>query len=258
MYQDMRNVLVSVVTASTGKSLLERCMLSVQQQTHHNVQHLTFSDGPQAWQGVADAWAKVGCKPSGYRNDVVELPYSVGKDRWNGHRQYGAGTYLADGDYIMFLDDDNYLEEDHIEKCLEVIKAGNTWAYSLRNVVDDKGTFICKDDCESLGKWASIIHPDDYFVDVNCYFLPRHLAVTISPLWFCKFREPGQPEIDRKLAHALRQLAPKFDSSYDYTVNYTVGNTNLSVQREFFENGNKIMLERHNGVLPWKKNNESK
>jgi len=28
------------------------------------------------------------------------LPYSIGKDRWNGHRIYGAGTYIADGDYL--------------------------------------------------------------------------------------------------------------------------------------------------------------
>ena len=79
------------------------------------------------------------------------------------------------------------------------------------------------------------------------------LAVAISPIWYRKFREPGQPEIDRVICHALRQIAPKFDSTYQYSVNYTVGNTGLSVQKEFFEKGNAEMLKRFNGDLPWVK-----
>ena len=45
----------------------------------------------------------------------------------------------------------------------------------MRNIVDGEHRFLCRDDCESLGKWPSVLHPEDLFIDVNCYFLPKLL-----------------------------------------------------------------------------------
>ena len=103
--------------------------------------------------------------------------------------------------------------------------------------------------------WASILHPEDFFVDVNCYFVKKEVAVQITPVWYRKFREPGQMEIDRAIAAVLMHPNNKlkFDGTRDYTVRYRVGNTGLSVQADFFLQGNQRMLERHNGELPWKK-----
>ena len=187
-----------------------------------------------------------------YRLDRIYLPYSVGKDRWNGHRMYAAGSYLAEGHFLMFLDDDNYIEPDHIAKCLDVLP-GHDWVFSLRTLVSPDGKDLGRDDCESLGKWASILHPEDYFVDVNCYFLPKNVAVILSPIWNRKFREPGQPEVDRVLCQNLRHHFPRFECTYKYSVNYTVGNSPISVQPEFFRQGNEAMLRRYNGILPWVK-----
>ena len=155
----------------------------------------------------------------------------------------------------MFLDDDNYIDPDHIKNGLEVIKSGKDWAYCLRKIVDEKRSYLCNDDCESLGKWPSILNENDFFIDVNCYFLPRNLALMISPLWhwYGQFRVPGKMEADRAISMTLRQNAQNFDCTYKYTVNYTAGNTQQSVQPEFFKQGNSAMLKRYNGVLPWKK-----
>lgn len=253
--------LVSVLTASTGNPMLHECLRSVKAQTHAAVQHLLFVDGPdRAGNFLEQLFTSnvnlIGLDPrkeAGYRCDLIQLPYAVGKDRWNGHRMYAAGTFLADGDYVMFLDDDNYIEPDHIESLLKVIDAGNQWAFSFRKITDKSGAILCEDNCESLGKWPSVLHPQDFFIDVNCFFLPRILAVQIAPLWFRKFREPGQPEVDRVLSHALRQIASQFDSNYKYSLNYTVGNTQNSVQKEFFDRGNEEMTKRYNGQLPWRK-----
>ena len=246
---------VTVITASTGNPILRRTVESVVAQTHSNVQHLIFADGPERWSDVDKQIpvGRMGFIDQRKRSiNVVKLPYSIGKDRWNGHRMYAAGSFIAEGEYIMFLDDDNTIAETHIEDCLKVIEAGNQWAFSFRNITDKAGNVLCEDNCESLGKWASVLHPEDLFIDVNCFFLPRLLAVQITPLWFRKFREPGQPEIDRVLSHAMRQIAPKYDTTYKYTVNYTVGNTENSVQKEFFDRGNAEMLKRYGGNLPWK------
>ena len=246
--------LVTVITASAGNKLLSKNILSVFEQTHLNVQHLIFADGMFRHEDIDNAIEESGNlrRDGEYVRDVIYLPYSIGRDRWNGHRMYAAGSYIAEGDYVMFLDDDNSITPTHIEDCLKVIAAGNQWAFSFRNITDKEGNILCEDNCESLGKWASVLHPEDLFIDVNCFFLPRLLAVQITPLWFRKFREPGQPEIDRVLSHAMRQIAPKYDTTYKYTVNYTVGNTENSVQKEFFDRGNAEMLKRYGGNLPWK------
>jgi hypothetical protein len=183
------------------------------------------------------------------------LPYPTGTDRYNGHRVYGGTTYFADGDYHLWLDDDNVLEPDHVEKLVNLVQEKNLdWAYSLRKIIDKDGNVLCLDDCESLGMWASILHPQDFFVDVNCYFVKKQVAVQITPVWYRKFREPGQMEIDRAIAAVLMHPNNKlkFDCTRDYTVRYRVGNTGLSVQAEFFLKGNEAMLQRHNGKLPWK------
>jgi len=242
---------VTVLTASVGNPLLAKNILSVANQTHKDVQHLIIADGPDASERVNDIIGKIRPIPENDW-DVLELPYSIGKDRWNGHRIYAAGTFIADGDFIIYLDDDNSLESTHIEDCLKVIEAGNDWAYSFRKIVDKDQKFLCRDDCESLGKWASVMNEQDFFIDVNCYFVPKKIAIHLGPAWYRKFREPGMPEVDRVLAHTLMNNNLKFDTTYKYTVNYTVGNTTNSVQPEFFERGNREMLRRFPNGLPWK------
>ena len=245
--------LVTVVTATTGNPLLKKCVESVRLQSHRPIQHLIVVDGPDHYEKVKEIFEEIDISTFGeYDRHVIYLPYSIGKDRWNGHRIYAAGTYIADGEYLIFLDDDNYLEPDHVENCLKAIQ-GKDWSYSLRSLVSPDGTSLGRDDCESLGKWASVLHPNDYFIDVNCYFLPKKVAVAVSHCWNRKFREPGQPEVDRVLCQTLRSYFPNFDCSYKYSVNYTVGNSALSVQPDFFKKGNAEMLRRYNGALPWVK-----
>jgi glycosyltransferase involved in cell wall biosynthesis len=240
---------VSIITATTGRKELARCIESVKNQTYKNIQHLIFVDGPEAIDRVMDVSFAAPV-------DIIDLPYPTGNDRWNGHRMYGAGCYLADGEYLIFLDDDNYLDSDHVQQCYDATmrsaQNGMQWSYSLRKIVSVDGEYLCNDDCESLGKWASVIDPRDYFIDVNCYFLPRKIAVDISPVWYCRFREPGQPEIDRKICAILRQHFPDFRCTKEYSVNYAVAsNSQLSVKPEFFVQGNAEMLRRYNGSLPW-------
>jgi glycosyltransferase involved in cell wall biosynthesis len=245
---------VTVVTATVGNPLLEKCLRSVANQTHKDIQHLLVIDGPEHHKKLQKGEI---CKAieqlesDGHLN-VIAMPYSIGKDRWNGHRIYAAGAFQAEGDFLIYLDDDNSLEPTHIEDCLKVIEAGNDWAYSFRNIMDKDHKFLCKDECESLGKWASVLNPNDFFIDVNCYFIPKKIAIHLGPAWYRKFREPNMPEVDRVLAHTLMNNNLKFDTTYKHTVNYTVGNTQNSVQPEFFEKGNAEMRRRFPNGLPWK------
>jgi len=243
---------VSIITPTTGNPFLAECIRSVREQTYSNIEHIVVVDGRERWSAADPILFATGF-PSPPKEHLCVLPYPTGTNRYNGHRVYGAATYFADGDYHIWLDDDNVLEPDHIEKLVKLVQEKNLdWAFSLRKIIDKDGNVLCLDDCESLGMWPSILHEKDYFVDVNCYFVKKELAVQMSPVWYRKFREPGQMEIDRAIAHVLMNNNLKFDCTRDYTVKYRVGNTGLSVQAEFFLQGNKRMLERYNGKLPWK------
>jgi hypothetical protein len=247
------NKLVSIITATTGNPILKKNIESVRNQTYKNIQHIIFVDGYHSAKNASNVLLQMEFPSLNVLEEtVIQLPYSVGKDRWNGHRMYAAGTYLCEGEYVMYLDEDNFLEPNHVEECMKVISSGKDWTFSFRKIVDKEGNYICNDDCESLGSWPSVLDQRDYFIDVNCYFLPKLLAVHLSPIWYRKAREPGVPEVDRVLCPTLRDVAPNNQGTHKYTVNYTVGNTQLSVQDNFFLQGNKIMLDRYNGKLPWR------
>jgi glycosyltransferase involved in cell wall biosynthesis len=237
--------LVTVVTPTTGNPCVFRAIESVAAQSYKPIQHLIVVDNP-------DTSTETKRKIREYNVDVIELPYATGKDRFLGHRIYGASAFLGKGDYFCYLDEDNWLDSNHVASLVDVIRRGFAWAYSFRKIVDSDGNFICDDDCENLGKWPSVLGELDYFVDTNCYFLPRDIAVVTSPIWYRRFREPNALDADRTLVSFLRTNGAPYESSYQYSVNYRVGNTGLSVRKEFFLEGNQRMLQQRQGNLPWK------
>lgn len=243
---------VSVITPTTGSPFLAECIESVRKQTYKDVEHIVVVDGRDRLDSAKPILDKCEYR-SGWNEHLIVLPYPTGTDRYNGHRIYGGTTFFANGDYHIWLDDDNVLEPNHVESLVNLVMEKQLhWAFSFRKIIDKDSNVLCLDDCESLGMWASILHPEDFFVDVNCYFVAKHVSVMIAPVWYRKFREPGQMEIDRALAHVLMKNNLKYDTTRDYTVKYRVGNTGLSVQADFFQKGNEAMLQRHNGKLPWR------
>lgn len=244
---------VSVITATTGNARLADCIESVRNQTYKNIEHVVVADGRSRWESVSEILDALEF-PNGNNEHVIVLPHPTGLNRFNGHRIYGGFSFLASGDYIAWLDDDNEFTPNHIESLVRITEEKNLdWAYSLRQIVDSEGKFICNDDCENLGKYKSVIN--DHFVDVSCFFVRRELAVNIAPVWYRQARPPqGVMEVDRALTAVLmhEQNKLKFDTNNDYTVKYRVGSTGISVQADFFINGNAEMLKRYAGKLPWK------
>jgi glycosyltransferase involved in cell wall biosynthesis len=244
---------VSVITATTGGVRLADCIESVRTQTYKNIEHYVIVDGSDRWEQTSEILNAMEF-PNGNNEFVIVLPHATGLNRFNGHRIYGGFSFLTNGDYIAWLDDDNEFTPNHIESLVKITQEKQLdWAYSLRQIVDSKGEFICNDDCENLGKYKSVLN--DHFVDVSCFFVRRELAVNIAPIWHRQARPPnGMMEVDRALTAVLmhEQNKLKFDSNNDYTVKYRVGSTGISVQTDFFINGNAEMLKRYAGKLPWK------
>ena len=196
--------LVTVITPTTGNPLLEAALESVARQTYQPIQHLVIIDGSERSPAARRLISTRSI-------DVIELPYPTGLDGFQGHRIYGAAPYLARGDLICFLD------EGTTGWTRSMLKAWSTYCAKAINGPSPcarlwtRKAFICLDNCESLGKWPSILSPDDYLVDVNCFMLSKQLAVNVSPICHRKFRQPGVLEIDRMFVRVLRLNAPRLN-----------------------------------------------
>lgn len=235
-------MLVSVITATTGNPLLEPCARSVARQTYPDVEHVIVIDGAERRDPTERVLQRLAASP---RRKLACLPYPTGKNEFFGHRVYGAFSFLVDGDLIIFLDEDNWFDEDHVSSLVEAIRQGELdWAYALRKIVDAEGRFLMRDDCESLGQWPTYLHPSDHLVDVSCYCLRRELALTVAPVWYSQGRNT-----DRRVCQTLLQLAPRVATTGQYTVNYRTGPT--GVQPAFFERGNAMMAARYPHGFPW-------
>ncbi len=238
---------VTIITPTTGSNYLDINLNSVSKQTYDNIEHLVVVDGPNYWDKANNVLNNYEDKT------VMYLQENTGADQYNGHRIYGAMPYLVNSDYVIFLDEDNYVEPTHIESLVKVAE-NNDWAFSLRQIVDKDGKYICNDDCENLGKWPTCLSEKELFVDVGAYFLPTKIAVQISPIWYRRARHPDeQPEVDRLLMQVLLDYGFIYDTNGEYTLNYRVGNRADSVQADFFLWGNSKMQQKYNGNFPWRK-----
>ena len=238
---------VTIITPTTGSNYLDINLNSVSKQTYDNIDHLVVVDGPNYWDKANNVLNNYEDKT------VMYLQENTGADQYNGHRIYGAMPYLVNSDYVIFLDEDNYIEPTHIESLVKVAE-NNDWAFSLRQIVDKEGKYICNDDCENLGKWPTCLSEKELFVDVGAYFLPTKIAVQVSPIWYRRARHPDeQPEVDRLLMQVLLDYGFSYDTNGEYTLNYRVGNRTDSVQADFFLWGNSKMQQKYNGNFPWRK-----
>ena len=243
-------MLVSIVTATTGDPLLLENLESVQKQTYRNIEHLVFIDGRERHDATMELVQRrepVG--NDGIETHFVSLPYVTGKDRFNGHRIYGASCYIVNGDYVIFLDEDNFLDEDHVSSLVALVDERKVdWGFSLRKIIDQDGNFIANDDCENLGKWPTYLNDDDHLVDVNCYFLRKDIAIRFSPVWY----RPATLNVDRKLCRTLLKHFPNCGTNGLYSLNYRVDATLYSVKGQFFIRENSVMESRYPGGFPWR------
>jgi len=231
---------VAVVTPTINGEHLKVCLDSVKNQTYPNITHYVFTDGN-------DYYSDVYGKLLYYDNTKsIILEENVGKG-WYGHRIYAACSFLVNADVIVYLDEDNWIDSNHVESLVNVLQKSNIqWAYSLRKIVDKDGKFICEDNCESLGKWSVFFDENTHHIDTSCFAVRRDIAVQIGHAWY------GQWGADRQFFNALKTHFPIYDCTHKHTLNYRLDGNPDSVKKEFFEHGNSINIQKYNGNFPWK------
>lgn len=241
----MKSVLV--ITPTTGAPELLDAVRSVIGQTYKNVEHLIVVDGAKFTQQT-DKTLKDNIITSGGRVNRIDLPYNTGGGGFYGHRVMAAFSHLVNHDYILFLDQDNWFEKDHVETLVnECEKYKFDWAYSLRKIYSKDKEYLCEDNCESLGRWPVWVNKDAFLIDSSSYCFKREFLQEVGHLWHHGWGA------DRRFYTIVKEHIKhnNYGCTGKHTLAYRLGGNEGSVNKEFFDDGNKKALETYNNKLPW-------
>jgi glycosyltransferase involved in cell wall biosynthesis len=221
---------VMVITPTTGKDTLDKAVVSVANQTV-KTEHLLVLDG---------------CKDVDidYPDNLktIALPENVGGGGWYGHRVYAAMPLMVNADYILFLDEDNWFEPNHVETMIAKIKSKDLmWSHSLRRIINERDEYVFDDDCEALGRYPTFYDHTINFVDTNCYCFRREYLVGVAHNFY------GQWGADRVFYKAVAKALPSFGCTGEATVNYRAPERLMKM----FEEGNALVKKAY-VTLPWR------
>jgi glycosyltransferase involved in cell wall biosynthesis len=119
--------LVTVVTPTWNrpKTIVERCIPSIWAQTYMPLQHIIVTDG------TSEKLNRV-LRREGYtESSPVRKLVNLGRNwtSYSGNFSIGAaarlvGSYMAAGEYISYLDDDDEYRADHVETMVAALEQG--------------------------------------------------------------------------------------------------------------------------------------
>lgn len=132
--------LVSVVTGTYNRPrLVSKCIQEVRKQTYPNIEHCIVSDGPDE---LLRAWANNGWTQ--IEGDAYKVPIKFAETgrQWSHFLAnsisavpYQVAQWLASGDYLMWLADDEEITEDHIESLVDLLETEDVdFVYSKTNI----------------------------------------------------------------------------------------------------------------------------
>lgn len=113
----MSQPLVSVVIPIYNvEKYLDRCITSVVNQTYGNLEIILVDDGsPDNCPAMCDEWAQ--------RDKRIK---TVHKPNEGAGLSRNAGIDNASGDYVLFVDSDDYIDLSAAEKCVETLRKNNS------------------------------------------------------------------------------------------------------------------------------------
>ena len=260
---------VTVITPTIGQTVLRECVESVVKQTYKNIHHLLVVDGDEHFQRVLsnvpihyrdnESVVPVHYRPGESNIKITTAPYNTGgvAPGYYGHRIYAAYPHLINTDYVVFLDEDNWIEPNHVETLVDTIeKNGYHWAHSLRNIYTKDGNFLDPDCCESTGRWPIFFTigkgeaEPQHLVDTSSYCFKTDYLVGVCGYWHSGWGG------DRRFYKIITDMLGhnNFGTTGQHTLNYRLDDAPEKKYGsiDFFKKGNEIVKE-HYGEYPWLK-----
>lgn len=236
---------ITIITATVNHPFLTHAVESVRAQVYPEVEHVIVVDGPEFERPVRKTLERIDPLPRNLH--VFVLPKRTGANGWCSHRIVSGLPFLLDSPYVAYLDQDNWYEPDHLTSLMtELERTKSPASYSLRRIFDQARTFICNDECQSLGTLHnSFDTPGRGHIDSNCWLLSHRLATQLAAHWL-------SPKVgDRKFARQVMKAAPNIPCTMRHSLNYVAGSRSESAPQDYFLRGNALMRSRYPSGLPW-------
>ena len=229
----------AVVTVTNGKRPweLSNCIASVKAQTYPVVHYIVCDEGFNQYAELRRLYPEL---------RICYWDGKIGGNGYAGQRWLAAAPQLITEDVTFFCNDDDWYSPDHVKSIMDKIDEGYDWAYSLRSVHDKEGNFLFDDNCEALGELHDTWNiPGHRFVDWCMWGMKTEYLKQLAIL----LNRPD-PTVDRQFYQAATRIVPKFAATGKHTFHFRMGGS-CGVQPEFFIEGNKRILEKFDGKLPW-------
>ena len=122
-----------VVPVYNAEKYLAECLKSIQKQTYTNIEIILVDDGSKDSSPVL-------CDKFQREDNRIKVIHKVNE---GAGKSRNKGIEMATGDYILFVDSDDYIKSDLVEKCVNAI-AGNDSAMVMFGVqhTDEAGKVI--------------------------------------------------------------------------------------------------------------------
>ncbi len=229
----------AVVTVTNGKRQgeLANCIASVKAQTYPCTHYILCDQDFNKFAELKRLYP-----------DVLMCYWDakIGGNGYAGQRWLAAAPQLITEDVTFFCNDDDWYSPNHVKSIMDRIDEGYDWAYSLRSVHDKEGNFLFDDNCEALGELHDTWNiPGHRFVDWCMWGMKTEYLKQLAIL----LNRPD-PTVDRQFYQAATRIVPKFAATGKHTFHFRMGGS-CGVQPEFFIEGNKRILEKFDGKLPW-------
>jgi len=254
---------VLIVTPTVGSSELVDALISVRAQVFREledveVRHIIMVDGAEYRNKVVDA---LHIAEETYRQPSMSLetrmvvwPYNTGGQGFYGHKLYAAASQLVtpDIDWVLFLDQDNWYEPNHVESVvLKASLGGLDFSFSLRKFYTHDGKFYANDNCASLGPWTAW-EPEmggHRLVDTGCYCFRGSYITEKGHIW----NMPWGADI--KFFESVMATA-RYGTTGERTFCYRMGspeNPKAADELEFINKWNAYAKQRFDGNYPWER-----
>lgn len=242
---------ITIITPTIGSRFFRNLLISLNRACIRytntkplEIEHfVVVDDAPtNAWK-IERMLLDVVAEP-GITRYVFKMPFSTGGDGYKGHKIYAGISQFVRGDWVMFLDDDNEVEEDiFLQYIKKVVERGAAWGYCLRSIIGENSEVLMLDSCESLGHLMPVYYNlSNHLIDTNCYIIKSSILKQISPVW----NRPAQYDVtdpDRVFGNLLMEKYENFRCIKKPLIRYRCLEGESKIGLDLWKAGNKLGYE---------------
>lgn len=254
---------VLIVTPTIGDKNLANAIISVRAQVFEEIEgvdvlHVLVVDGEEYKSKVEESLmiAKSVFEEPAFTltHKIVTWPYNTGGKGFYGHKIYAAASQMVtpDIDWVLFLDQDNWYEPNHIESVvLKASLGGLDFSFSLRKFYTNDGKFYANDNCASLGPWKAWEEElgGRNLVDTGCYCFRGDFISEKGHIWNMKWGA------DITFFESVMATA-RYGTTGERTFCYRMGapdNPKSLEEKTFVDRWNAHAAKRYGGNYPWER-----